>query len=163
MSKTFLGFVAAIIFSLCSARPSSAQTNGQVQHPAQARVREEPCWQKVGITKEAKEQRDAITHDTHSQVEAVCADSSLTPQQQKQKIHQIRQESKQKVGALIGEQQQEELQACQKERAATHPSSTGMQHGGGGPCGALTSPAGHHAGQAPGGPGEGNQQAAPQE
>src|SRR6266536_2879502 len=102
MSKTFLGLIAAIIFSLCSAQPSGAQVNNNpnAQHTPQAKVHEEPCWQKVGITKEAKEQRDAIALDTHSQVQAVCSDSSLTPQQKKQKIQQIHQESKQKVGGL---------------------------------------------------------------
>ena len=147
MSKTFLWFIAAIILSLCSAQPSGAQVNNpNAQRTPQTKVREQPCWQKVGITKEAKEQRDAIALDTHSQVQAVCADSSLTPQQKKQKIQQIHQESKQKVGGLISDQQQEELQACQKERAANHPSSAGTQHGGGGPCGETPSPSAHASG-----------------
>jgi hypothetical protein len=151
MSKTFLWLIAAIILSVCSAQPSGAQVNPNAQRPTRTQVREEPCWQKVGITKEVKEQRDAIALDTRSQVQAVCADTSLAPQQKKQKIQQIHQESKQKVGGLISEQQQEELQACQKERAASHPSSAGTQHGGG-PCGEMTSPSAHTAGapQAPG-------------
>jgi hypothetical protein len=162
MSKSFVWLVVGIIVSISSALQGNAQTNAPgAQRATQAKVREEPCWQKVGITKEVKEQRDAIASDTHSQVEAVCADTSLTPQQKKQKIHEIRQDSKQKVGGLISEQQQEELQACQKERAGSHPTSTGMQHGGG-PCGELTS-TGHQGAQAPGKSGEGNQQASPQQ
>ena len=149
MSKTFLWLIAALILSLCSAQPSGAQVNNpNAQRTPQTKVREQPCWQKAGITKEAKEQRDAIALDTHSQVQAVCADTSLTPQQKKQKIQQIHQESKQKVGGLISNQQQEELQACQKERAANHPSSPGTQQGGGGPCGETPSPSAH-AGGAP--------------
>src|SRR6266487_632621 len=162
MSKTFLWFIAAIILSLCSAQPSGAQVNNpNAPRTPQAKVREEPCWQKVGITKEANEQRDAIALDTHSQVQAVCSDSSLTPQQKKQKIQQIHKESKQKVGGLISDQQQEELHACQKERAANQPTSPGTQHAGGGPCGETPSSSAH-AGGSPQSPSEESRLGAPQ-
>lgn len=143
MSKSFYWLIAAIILFLSSALPGGAQTS-QAQHPPQARMRQEPCWQQVGISKEVIEQRDAVARDTRSQVESVCADTSLTPQQKKEKVHEIRQEGKQKTEGLIGQQQLEQLQACQKERMASHPSSAGAQHPGGGPCGEMTSPGGNH-------------------
>jgi hypothetical protein len=116
---------------------SIAQVNNPTaQHPHAVRARQEPCWQQVGLSKDVIDQRDAIQRDTHSQVESVCADSSLTPQQKKQKIHEIRQDAKQKVAGLITADQQQQLQACQKERAGNHPAPVGMQHGGG-PCGGL--------------------------
>ena len=142
MSKASILLIAAMVFSL--ALTTRAQTNSGAQRPTRTQVRQEPCWQQVGITQEAKEQRDAIARDTRSQVQQVCADSSLSDQQKKQKIHEIRQESKQKVGGLISEQQQEQLQACQKERAANHPTSAGPQHGGG-PCAEFASPQSHAA------------------
>jgi hypothetical protein len=74
----------------------------------------------------------------------------LNDQQKKQKIHEIRQESKQKVAGLMTEQQQQELQSCQKERAASHPApagtQSGMQHGSGGPCGNLASSGANNSG-----------------
>jgi hypothetical protein len=149
MPKTFLSHIAAIIIApimvvLSSAGPSSAQTNTQrAQRPARVQVHQEPCWQQVGISKDVIDQRHAVELDTRSQVQAVCADSSLNDQQKKQKIHEIHQESKQKVAGLMTEQQQQELQACQKERAANHPAPAGTQpgaqHGGGGPCGNMAS------------------------
>jgi len=142
MLKAWFWTVATIVFSLVL--PVSAQTTPSTQHPTRTQVRQEPCWQQAGITQEAKEQRDAIARDTRSQVEQVCADSSLNDQQKKQKIHEIRQEAKQKVGGLISEQQQEQLQACQKERAGNHPAPAATPHGGG-PCGEFTSPSGNHA------------------
>jgi len=145
MSKSSYWLIAAIILFLSSALPGRAQT-GQAQHPPQARVRQEPCWQQVGISKEVIEQREAMSRDTHSQVESVCADSSLTPQQKKEKIHEIRQEGKQKTEGLIGQQQLEQLQACQKERGTNRPSSVGAKPQGGGPCGEMTSPGGNHPG-----------------
>src|ERR1700756_1987437 len=103
MPKTSLPLIAAIkikpimvglvlaglvLSGLGSAVPSSAQTNTQrAQQPKQARVHEEPCWQKAGISKDVIDQRQAVEQDTRSQVHAVCADSSLSDPQKKQKIH----------------------------------------------------------------------------
>ena len=168
MSKSFLSLIAAVITApimvvLYSAGPSSAQTNAQrAQHPARVRVHQEPCWQQVGISKDVIDQRKAIELDTRSQVQAVCADSSLTDQQKKQKIHEIHQESKQKMAGLMTEQQQQELQSCQKERAANHPAPTGTQHTGGGPCANFASSGAHNSG-APRNPGGEDQQATPQQ
>jgi hypothetical protein len=150
MRKTLLSHISPAIIApimvvlvsagLGSAGQCSAQTNTQrAQRPTQVRVREEPCWQKVGISKDVIDQRQAVQQDTRSQVQAVCADSSLTDPQKKQKIHEIRQESKQKVAGLMTEQQQQDLQSCQKERAANHRAPAGVHHGGGGPCGNLAS------------------------
>jgi len=167
MAKSSLSLIAAIIIApiiippvmvvLGSAGQSSAQTNTQrATRPAQVRVHEEPCWQKAGISKDVIDQRQAVEQDTHSQVQAVCADSSLTDPQKKQKIHEIRQESKQKVSGLITEQQQQDLQSCQKERTANHSAPAGVHHGGGGPCGNLSSSGENNAG-APQNPGEQDQ------
>ena len=148
---------------LVLAGPSSAQTNAQrAQRPTRVRVHQEPCWQQVGISKDVIDQRKAVELDTRSQVQAVCADSSLNDQQKKQKIHEIHQESKQKVAGLMTEQQQQDLQSCQKERAANHPAPAGTQHGGGGPCGNLASSGANNTG-APQNPGGQNQQATPQQ
>ena len=173
MAKTFLSPVAAIIVApaiissimvvLVLAGPSSAQTNAQrAQRPTNVRVHQEPCWQQLGISKDVIDQRKAVELDTRSQVQAVCADSSLNDQQKKQKIHEIHQESKQKVAGLMTEQQQQDLQSCQKERAANHPAPAGMQHGGGGPCGNLASSGANNTG-APQNPGGQNHQATPQQ
>jgi hypothetical protein len=167
MPKAFLYLIAAVINTaiilpvtmvvLGSAGSSSAQTTGQrIPRPAQVRVRAEPCWQKVGISKDVIDQRQAVELDTRSQVQAVCADSSLSDPQKKQKIRELRQESKQKVAGLMTEQQQQELQSCQKQRAANHPAPAGVQHAGGGPCANLASPSGNGAG-APQNPGGENQ------
>lgn len=168
MSKIFGSLIAAVIIApimvvLYSAGPSSAQTNAQrAQRPARVRVHQEPCWQQVGISKDVIDQRKAIELDTRSQVQAVCADSSLTDQQKKQKIHEIHQESKQKMAGLMTEQQQQELQSCQKERAANHPAPTGTQHRGGDPCANFVSSGANNSG-APQNAGGQEQQATPQQ
>jgi hypothetical protein len=109
------------------------------------RPRVEPCWQQAGISKSAMQERGAIARETRSQVEAVCANSSLTPQQRQQQIRQIHRQAKERQDALVSPSQLEALQACQKERAGAHPPAPGLHHGGGlGPCGEPAAvPTGH--------------------
>src|SRR5215469_5666431 len=147
MSKTFL-LALVTAFLLFSAPALNAQVVRRplAQRVPQERVHQEPCWKLVGVSKAAIDERQAIARETRFQVEAVCVDSSLTPEQKRQRIREIRQQAKQRSESLISPQQQEELQACQKERAASHPASPGVHHAGGatGPCGELLTPAKPH-------------------
>jgi len=98
-----------------------------------------PCWQEAGVSKAAMEQRQAIQRKTKSEVEAVCAETSLSPQQRQQKIRQIHEQAKQEMDALVSPQQMEALKSCQMSRnhgghpVAGHPVA-GAGHG---PCGEL--------------------------
>src|SRR5213078_2819017 len=122
MSKSHLYFVTAVISLSSLASLAAAQVNSpNTQPPQAARVKEEPCWQQIGISKDVIDQRDAIQQDTHSQVQSICADTSLTPQQRNQKIREIHQEAKQKMSGLISEEQQQQLEACHKQRAGNNP------------------------------------------
>jgi len=147
MSRTCLPFIATAL-SVCSfAVTAAAQVNNpNTQHPRTVRAKQEPCWQQVGISKDVIDQRDAIQQDTHSQVQSVCADTSLTPQQKNQKIREIHQEAKQKMSGLISEEQQQQLEACRKERSGNSPVATGVKRPGAGPCGEMVSPSGGQMG-----------------
>ena len=116
--------------------PGRPVTTAHPQQPHQP-----PCWEVAGISKSAMEQRQAIQQRTHSEVEAVCADPSLTQQQRQQKIRQIHEQSKQELDALVSPQQMESLKSCQQER--NHGGHPGLGHpsagGGHGPCGEVAS------------------------
>lgn len=103
-------------------------------HPHQ-----EPCWQVAGISKSAMDQRRAIQLRTRSEVQAVCAESSLTHQQRQQKIKQIHEQSKRELEALASPAQMQEMKSCQMSR--NHGGGHGGAHpglgGGHGPCGEL--------------------------
>ena len=148
MRKIHFRLFAALSVLVSLALPAVAQVNNPNSHRT-VRTKQEPCWQQVGVSKDVIDQRDAIQKDTHSQVEAVCADSLLNVQQKKQKIHEIRQEAKQKISGLISEEQQQQLEACHKERAGNSPVAV-VKHPGAGPCGELESPNGVHSGQTSG-------------
>jgi hypothetical protein len=108
--------------------------------------RQEPCWREVGISKGAMQQRRSIEQSTRAEVQSVCANSSLTPQQRREQIRTIRERSRQQVDALISPQQHEALRACQESRGKGHAGNGGFHGGGGhgeGPCGELNEPKEH--------------------
>jgi hypothetical protein len=99
--------------------------------------RQKPCWQQAGISQSALQQRKQIEESTRSQVESVCSDSALTPQEKQQKIHQIHEQAQKEIAGAISPQQEATLKSCRESRGeAPH---MGGVHGGGGPCGEMAS------------------------
>lgn len=126
------------------------QTAPPVRTSPIASPRRAPCWQQVGIAKTAVEQRRAIERSTREEVQAVCADSSLTAQQKHKKIKEIRLRARQQIDAIITPQQQEELKACNAERGGSRPLPPRWPVGGRrGPCGESASAAPAPEGEPP--------------
>jgi len=101
--------------------------------------RREPCWQVAGVSKAAMEQRHIIGQQTRQEVEAVCANASLSAAQKQERIRAIHQQERQQMDALISPQQREAMHACQQQRGGGVHVGGGHLGGGhgGGPCGAL--------------------------
>jgi hypothetical protein len=105
-----------------------------------SRQRHQPsCWEEAGIPKSAMKQRQVIQRVTRAEVDAVCADRSLSPEQRQQKIQQIHEHAKQEFGALLSPQQTEAVRSCQMSRGHGGGHGGGGAHGGRGPCGEITS------------------------
>jgi len=142
MPKKILRFVAMIFVT--SAWPLLAQTSAPPSNtppastPPGRRAGQEPCWRQAGISQSVMEQHHAIERDTHSQIEAVCENSSLTPRQKQEQVKEIREQARQKIDGLITPEQQETLHSCQQARAANRPPNEGY-HRQGGPCGNFAS------------------------
>ena len=88
------------------------------------------CMQQAGIEKSVMEQIHSIVRDAHSQVESVCSNSSLTPQQKQQQVREIRERAMQKRDGLMTADQQKALMACQQARNANHAGASGPHEGG---------------------------------
>jgi hypothetical protein len=99
--------------------------------------RQEPCWQVAGVPKSAIEQRRAINQQARQEIEAVCANSSLSMQQKRQEIRQIHERERQEIEAIITPSQQEAMRACQQERNHGGRGGHGGGGGGRGPCGEI--------------------------
>ena len=108
--------------------------------------RQVPCWQEAGVTKATMEERRSIEQSSRAEIQAVCANSSLSPEQRRRQIRSINERTRQQVNALTSPQQREEIKSCQEARAS-HTGGGGLHHvsvGGGGehrgPCGELIEP-----------------------
>jgi len=140
-----------IFLTLLLAAPGSAQTriippHGRIGTTAPnghiAAARPEPCWQEAGISKSAIEQRRQIERNMQAEIQSVCNDSSLPPEQKREKIRQLHRQAHQRMEGLISPQQREALKACQQQRAAAHPPHPGLGTHPGvsrGPCGEIAS------------------------
>jgi hypothetical protein len=163
MTSKHISFVFASL--LVGATLVQAQNNGQQNSASPQNQPQQPqnlhrgngfvpCWQQASIQKSVMEQRWAIERETHSQVEAVCSNSSLTPLQKRQQVTEIRQQGRQKAEALVTPEQEKTLTACQQERGG-RPGG-GTHEGMGGGCGEWQR-GGPHSGAAPNsGTGTGN-------
>src|SRR6266852_7369967 len=143
-NKTLLAaLLAGIILSAALAQNAMAQVpvrTGPSAAPGTTlkRPRAEPCWEVAGVSKSAIQQRRMITQQTRQEVEAVCANSSLSIQQKRQQIQQIRQRERQEIEALITPAQQEAIRSCQQGRNGGHGGGGHLGGGHGGPCGEMS-------------------------
>src|SRR5260221_3161691 len=95
------------------ARPSTIP--GTVRPP-----RLEPSWEVAGLSKSPIRERRPIAQQTRQQVEAVCANSSLSARQRRQEIHRIHQQEQQQIEAIITPAQQAAMRSCQESRNGGH-------------------------------------------
>jgi len=147
-----LGYASALVVLLSAssllaqttttAQPSTSSpgiTTQTTRNPRIRGARQRPCWQQVGIPQAAIERRKQIEENTRSQVQAVCHDSSLSPQQKREKIRQLREQARNEAEALLTPQQQEALRACREQHVAGRGRRGGIHRGGAGPCGEMPS------------------------
>jgi hypothetical protein len=73
------------------------------------------CWQQVGVPPSIAREGRELERRTHSQVMAVCQDPSLSAQQKREQIHQLREQAIEQVKGLVTEQQAEAYKNCMAE------------------------------------------------
>ena len=137
LGSTLLIFSAMAIYAQSAVPVPHVPVPGLPGHHAPTQPQQPPCYQVAGVSKAAIQERQNVARSANAQVEAVCANASLTPQQRAQQIRQIRQRQRAEMDAIVTPQQQEAINACNKARHpvtvanAPHP---GPAHG---PCGDL--------------------------
>jgi hypothetical protein len=134
--------LAGIVLSSAFVHNAAAQIPIRTGPPVGVRPRaprQEPCWEVAGVSKSAIEERQTIYRQTRQEVEAVCANSSLSIQQKRQQIQQIRQRQRQEIDAIITPAQREAIRACQEQRGHGGGGHVGGGHGRG-PCGEMLVP-----------------------
>jgi len=137
---TRLALSFLILASSISVSGQVRAATGQATHPGQAaqHPQQEPCWKQVGISQATMDEQRSIQRESRAQIESVCQDSSLTEQQKKAKIQEIRQAEHERLNGLISAEQREQLKQCQQARASSHPAGTHPSGVHTGPCGEMT-------------------------
>jgi len=130
MKKLFCPVILLLSAGPLLAQSAPPPTNPPSQTRPARRGGQEPCWQQAGVEKSVMEQVWTIGRDARSQVEAVCSNSSLTPQQRNQQTREIREKAMQKRDGLMTADQSKALTACQQTRGGNHPGGGGMHEGG---------------------------------
>lgn len=121
--------LSAVLFSSAWLFPLWAQTSPAPVVGGRP-YRQRSCWQQAGISRSVMPRIHQIQQTTRSQVESVCSNNSLTPEQKQQETEQLQQQAQQQIGALLSSEQLEALRSCQEQRG-----HAGAMHGGGNPCG----------------------------
>ena len=146
LSVVFLGFSMAILLptnTLDGQSTLSPQSNGQggrgVGH---GQLRGEPCLKQAGISRSALQQRRQMIENARSQVEQICSNSSLSPQQKREQIQQLRASVRKQMASMLTPQQQQALAQCRQSHHTGMGRMHAGGHGGGNPCNALSRGAG---------------------
>src|SRR5277367_4303124 len=83
-------FVYPVVFFLCAGTLLAQSAPSTTTPPSQTRPgragAQENCFQQAGLERSVVEQIRSIGRDARSQIEGVCSNSSLTPQQQNQQV-----------------------------------------------------------------------------
>lgn len=119
--------LSSILLSSVWLSPLCAQTS-PAPTPGKP-YREPPCWQQAGISPSVMPQIREIQQSTRSQVESVCSNSSLTPDEQRQQVGQLHKQQQEQIGGLVSAEQLQALRSCQEQ----HNQMAGAHHGGN-PC-----------------------------
>src|ERR1700730_10597504 len=96
MSKLFCPLVLLVCAAMLPAQSTPPTSNPPSQSQPARRGAQENCMQQAGIEKSVMAQMRTIGHDARSQVESICSNSSLTPQQKQQQAREVREQAMQK-------------------------------------------------------------------
>ena len=103
---------------------------------------QEPCWKQAGISQEAMQQHKAIEQRSRQEIQSVCSDTSLTPQQRHEKIRTIQEQTRAESERFVTAQQMQSLKSCRAQHGEGGHMGGGHMGGmgqGGNPCGEMAS------------------------
>lgn len=108
------------------------------------------CLQQSGLSQSTMQQVRSIHEQARAEIEALCSNTSLTPQQRQERVREIEQQTRQRTEALISPAQQERLRACQSSSGRGGRGGRGGIGGGRGGFGGGHGPCGELPGAFPG-------------
>lgn len=112
--------LATVAFAVALAQSSSSEmqqgtTGGQAARHERTYDRLEWLSKELNLSDEQKEKLKPILHDEAKQMRAVHEDSSLTPDQKRDKAKQIRKTFRPQIQAVLTPEQQEKFKTLKQE------------------------------------------------
>ena len=129
MKKLFLVAIAGLFF----AANSSAQAKRNVPHSQQMRSDSSRHFQKgkmqdqLNLTADQKSQMKALHQDMKQQREGIMNDQSLTSDQKKEKMKELRKSQSEKMNTILTPDQQAKMKELRKQRMKNHKMNHGMK------------------------------------
>lgn len=134
--KRFLMYSALALAVVLGGATAYAQTsgpgggNGQHQPPSPEQ-RVKMLTQQLNLTNDQQQNIKLILEDESNRMESLRSDSSLTQQERRSKVQEIRQNTKTQMNSILTQEQQTQLQQAQLQQAQSQ--QTTDQHNGGRP------------------------------
>ena len=95
--------------------------SGNSTPPPPSRGGMPPCLRVAGISMSEFDQLRSIAQDARAQVRDVCTNASLNPQQKRQQIEGIHQQSHEKMTAIVSPDQRQAFMSCRARRGDRRP------------------------------------------
>ena len=118
-----ISFFAAAVVLLCSlvVWAQDTSTNNPNSAPPPSRAGGNPCLRAAGISPSEFDQLRSIAQDARTQVREVCSNTSLSPQQARQQIQAIHQQSHAKMVGIVSANQRQAFMSCRARRGDRRP------------------------------------------
>jgi Spy/CpxP family protein refolding chaperone len=129
MKKLFLVAIAGLFF----AANSSAQVKRNVPQSQHMRSDSSHHFQKgkmkdqLNLTADQKSQMKALHQDMKQQREGIMNDQSLTSDQKKEKMKELRKSQSEKMNTILTPDQQAKMKELRKQRMKNHKMNHGMK------------------------------------
>lgn len=126
----FLAFAGLQGFAQSSADPASSQAAGSMSQAGQgvdpdvrakAQAKLQTLSSELNLTDDQKAQLKPILQDEAQQLKALHDDTSLSPDQKKAKVAEIRQSHKSQVSSILTPEQQKKLDSIKDTMQETNP------------------------------------------
>lgn len=126
--------VVCLTFAVCASLVWAQDTSGSTPPMRPGRPGMQPCLRQAGLDRSSIEKLRSIQQEARSQVQSVCSNVSLSPQERRQQVQDIHEQAHQKIEGIITPEQRKALAACRQQHGENHP-GMGNFEGIGGGCG----------------------------
>lgn len=129
MKKLFLVAIAGLFFAANSNAQvkRNAPQSQQMRSDSSRHFKKGNMMNELNLTADQKTQMKTVHQDMKQQREAIMNDQSLTSDQKKEKMKDLRKSQSEKVNTILSPDQQSKMKEMRKQRMKNHKMNAGMK------------------------------------